>query len=99
MEYCLIGGNSNSTLSDRRVKMSRGSAWIKEETECLLDNWTDTQIKRMLDNTNKNASAFNTFSTSMREKEFDRSADSATETNQYQHNECSPLDIDDYLLS
>ena len=53
-----------------------------------MDIWTDTHIKRMLENTYKNADAFNTISISMREKEFDRSAS----TNQYQHNEC-PLDI------
>ena len=70
--YCLISGNSktSSTLSDRRVKMSRGSTWSQAETECLLDIWKDTHIKRMLEDTHKNANAFNTFSTRMREKEF-----------------------------
>ena len=42
--------------------------------ECLLDIWTDIHIERMLENTHKNYDAFNTFSTRMREKEFDRSA-------------------------
>ena len=43
--YCLISGNG--PLSDRRVKMSRGSIWSKEETECLFDIWADAHIKRM----------------------------------------------------
>jgi hypothetical protein len=42
--------------------------------ERLLDIWTDTHIKSMLENTHENYDAFNTFSTRMREKEFDRSA-------------------------
>ena len=74
--YWLISGNSktSSMLSDRRVKMSRGSTWSQEEMECLLDIWTDIHIESMLENTHKNHDAFNTFSTRMREKEFDRSA-------------------------
>ena len=64
-KYCLISGNSKiSTLSDRRLKMGRGSTWSKEKTECLLDIWTDAHIKCMLEYrtdikyTRKNADAF-----------------------------------------
>ena len=42
-------------------------------TPRLAGIWTDTHIKRMLENKHKNADAFNTFSTRIREKEFDRS--------------------------
>ena len=55
--YCLISGNSKTSS---KLSDRQGI-------------WTDTHIKRMLENTNKNADAFNTFSTRMREKESDRS--------------------------
>ena len=73
----------SSTLSDRRVKMSRGSTWSKEETECLLDIWADAHIERMLANTHKNADAFNTLSTRMREKEFENKSDVYYETDRF----------------
>ena len=56
------------------LKMSRCSTWSIEETEGFLDIWTDGHIKSILENTQKNAEALNTFSTRMREKEFDWSA-------------------------
>ena len=52
--------------------MSRGSTWSNEEKECLLDIWADANIKSMLENTHKNADAFKTFSTRMKEEGFDR---------------------------
>ena len=52
--YCLISGNSkfSSTLSERRVKMSRGSTWNKEETDipsplCFV---RQKHVKSMLEN-------------------------------------------------
>ena len=48
------------------MKISRGSTWSNEETECLLDIWTDAHIKLLLENTHNNADALNT--------QFDQSA-------------------------
>ena len=87
--YCLISGNSkiSSTLSNRRVKMSRGSTWSKEDIwvrypidiasplcsvlshDKFSPDGPTKARKRMLENTHKNAGAFNTFRVRMREGE------------------------------
>ena len=83
--YCLISGNSKmigSALSDRRAKTSRWKTRSKEE------RW-NVWCWRLL-----NADAFNTFSSRMRGR-GSSTCPQLYETNQYQHIECSPLDIHD----
>ena len=62
-------------MMEKGKKTSHGSPWGEEETEFLIEIWSDNVIKSKLEKTHKNTDTFQVFSERMRERGYERTGE------------------------